>query len=155
MEIRLAVERDMDPLIRMRWDFTFEHNPRIVADYNRFRDECRTFLADAIHGGKWFIWLAEIDGQVVSHIYIELIDKVPRPGRITHPFAYMTNVYTIPSHRSKGIGSQLLRRIEEWGGEKQLEFIMVWPSEEAVPFYSRNGYKHCTEPMELQVNKEQ
>lgn len=151
MELRLATEADIDQLTRMRWDFTFEHKPNTVANYDEFYEECKAFLAEVINGGKWFIWVAEIEGAIVSHIYIELIDKVPRPGRITHPFAYMTNVYTLPEYRSKGIGGQLLNRIEEWGREKKYEFIIVWPSDDAVPFYARNGYKHCTEPMELKL----
>ena len=53
-----------------------------------------TFLGNAINSGQWIIWVAEENKRVVSHIYIELIQKVPRPGRFTYPFAYMTNVYT-------------------------------------------------------------
>jgi GNAT superfamily N-acetyltransferase len=152
MNIRMATLQDIDQLVLMRWDFTLEHAPDIVALYKDFYTECKSFLESAISGGKWFIWVVELDNRVVSHIYIELIDKVPRPGRVTDPFAYMTNVYTLPGYRSQGIGSQLLERIEGWGREKQLEFIMVWPSDEAVPFYARNGYKHCTEPMELTLD---
>lgn len=70
-----------------------------------------SFLEKAIIGKQWFIWVVEADEKIVSHIYIELIQKVPRPGRITYPFAYMTNVYTIPDYRNKGLGSQLLERI--------------------------------------------
>jgi GNAT superfamily N-acetyltransferase len=91
------------------------------------------------------------DGLIVSHNYIELIEKVPRPGRVTHPFAYMTNVYTMPACRSQGIGSRLLERIREWAEERQYEFIIVWPSEEGRDFYARKGYRVCNDPMELHV----
>jgi hypothetical protein len=60
----------------------------IKADYELFYLECRAFLQDAITGARWFIWIAEIDQFVISHIYIQLIDKVSRPGRITYPFGY-------------------------------------------------------------------
>ncbi|WP_338080684.1 GNAT family N-acetyltransferase [Cohnella luojiensis] len=50
------------------------------------------------------IRVAETNGVIASRIYIQLIDKVPRPGRVTYPFAYMTNVYTDPDYRSRGIG---------------------------------------------------
>ena len=53
------------------------------------------FWRNNLDGDQWFIWIAEDEGIIVSHIYIELIQKVPRPGRITKPFAYMTNVYTV------------------------------------------------------------
>ncbi len=151
VEVRLATESDIDQLIRMRWDFTFEHYSSIDASYQEFHKECKAFFEQALFGNRWFIWLAEINGLAVSHIYIELIEKVPRPGRISYPFAYMTNVYTIPEYRSRGIGGQILKRINEWSREKQHEFIIVWPSDDAVTFYARNGYKHCKEPMELQL----
>jgi len=92
-----------------------------------------------------------LNGIIAAHVYIQLIDKVPRPGRVTYPFAYMTNVYTDPDYRAQGIGSQLLQAIREWAKANKYEFIIVWPSEEARGFYSRNGYALCNDPMELQL----
>jgi GNAT superfamily N-acetyltransferase len=149
MNIRKAREDDMEALIRMRWEFTLEHQPEVKGDYELFAQECREFLVQAIRGERWHIWVAEVDAKIVSHVYIQLIDKVPRPGRITYPFAYMTNVYTLPSWRSQGIGSQILQKIEKWATENKFEFIIVWPSEESRDFYGRNGYKLCNDPMEL------
>jgi GNAT superfamily N-acetyltransferase len=151
MEIRLARQEDIVSLIRMRWDFTLEHDTSGKVkeeDYAYFNDECREFLMNAIGGNDWYIWVAELDEKIVSHIFIELVHKVPRPGRITYPFAYMTNVYTLPDYRGKGIGSKLLTRINEWAKEQKYEFVIVWPSDESIEFYRRNGYRHCKEPME-------
>jgi GNAT superfamily N-acetyltransferase len=151
MQIRLAEKKDIDQLIRMRWDFTledYEEGTFSEKDYPEFEKECRTFLKDALGGGHWYIWIAEDQGKVLTHIYIERIQKVPRPGRITYPFAYMTNVYTVPGYRGKGIGSRLITAINEWIEENHYEFVIVWPSEEGIEFYRRNGYKHCSEPME-------
>lgn len=152
MEIREATEEDIEALIMMRWEFTLEHQPELKDDYELFATECRAFLLQAIRGERWHIWIAETNGVIASHIYIQLIDKVPRPGRITYPFAYMTNVYTDQAYRSRGIGSQLLMRIQEWAVESKFEFIIVWPSEESREFYARNGYTLCNEPMELQLS---
>jgi GNAT superfamily N-acetyltransferase len=151
MNIRKAREEDIDALILMRWEFTFEHQPEVQDDYGLFAMECRTFLEQAIRGDRWHIWVAELDGVIASHIYINLIDKVPRPGRITYPFAYMTNVYTDPDYRSQKIGSQLLSAIKDWATENKFEFIIVWPSEESRDFYARNGYTLCNDPMELHL----
>jgi GNAT superfamily N-acetyltransferase len=151
MEYRLAKPADIDQLVRMRWDFTVEDYPEMGSetDYGSFDTECRSFLESALDSGQWYIWVAEEDGNLLSHIFIELINKVPRPGRVTCPFAYMTNVYTVPEFRGKGIGSQLLSRVNEWAEKRKYEFIIVWPSDTSVEFYQRNGYQHCVEPMEL------
>ncbi|WP_217597815.1 GNAT family N-acetyltransferase [Cohnella sp. GbtcB17] len=151
MRIRRAYIEDIEALILMRWEFTLEHQPEMSDDLELFAAECRAFLEEAIRGERWHIWLAEVEGVIASHIYIQLIDKVPRPGRITYPFAYMTNVYTDPAYRSQGTGSELLKAVRTWATENKLEFIIVWPSDESREFYRRNGYTLCNDPMELHL----
>lgn len=150
MKIRLADKADIDQLIKMRWDFTLEDYPDMGdgIEYNSFERECREFLESALESRRWFAWVAEEEGAILSHIYIELINKIPRPGRVTNPFAYMTNVYTVPEYRGKGVGSRLLSRVNEWSKERNFEFIIVWPSDKSIEFYERSGFSHCKEPME-------
>jgi len=111
------------------------------------------FLNQALEGDQWFIWVAEEDGEIVSHIYVELVQKVPRPGRITNPFAFMTNVYTVEAYRNKGIGSQLISKVNSWVKERDIEFVIVWPSDDSVNYYKKNGYVHVEEPMEYVPSK--
>lgn len=153
MQIRLAEEEDIDQLIRMRWDFHNEYSEcRIGEDsYGLFYTECKIFLTEALRSRRWFIWVAVTEGRIASHIYLERIDKLPRPGRSSNSFAYMTNVYTLPEWRREGIGSRLLNAIELWSKEQVHEFIIVWPSEWSRSFYERNGYLQCKEPMELML----
>ena len=149
MIIRFAEDKDIEQLIKMRWDFTIEDDEsKKDASYDHFEKECHAFLVSVINSGLWFIWVAEENGKIVSHIYIELIQKVPRPGRVTSPFAYMTNVYTVPKYRGRGIGSKVLQEINKWIKDNNYEFVIVWPSEDSIHYYERNGYVHCKEPME-------
>jgi ribosomal protein S18 acetylase RimI-like enzyme len=62
------------------------------------------------------------------------------PVRENRRIAYMTNVYTRPSHRSRGIGGQLVERAQEAAREADVELIIVWPSEESISFYERYGF---------------
>lgn len=151
MNIRLATNLDIDQLIKMRWDFTNDYSdcPIESNEYEGFYLECREFLTNAIQSNRWYVWVADLEGQLISHVYIELIHKVPRPGRKTNRFTYMTNVYTLPEYRGKGVGSQILKKIETWSRKNEYEFIIVWPSEWSIDFYERNGYQQCKEPMEL------
>ncbi|WP_079508586.1 GNAT family N-acetyltransferase [Mesobacillus jeotgali] len=150
MDFRLANKQDIKQLIKMRWDFTLEDYPKMAEGvaYHSFETECEEFLESSLDSGRWFIWVAEEREEIISHIYIELIHKVPRPGRVTDPFAYMTNVYTKPEYRGKSVGSRLISTVNSWAEENQFEFIIVWPSETSIEFYGRNGYSPCTEPME-------
>ncbi|WP_121640675.1 GNAT family N-acetyltransferase [Virgibacillus sp. Bac330] len=132
----------------MRWDFTIEYDEsKRNASYYSFEKQCQIFLENAMNSSQWFIWVAEENEKVISHIYVELIQKVPRPGRVTHPFAYMTNVFTIPEYRNKGVGSKMLKTINNWTKENNYEFVIVWPNDESINYYKKNGYVHCKEPM--------
>ncbi|WP_374019090.1 GNAT family N-acetyltransferase [Paenibacillus thiaminolyticus] len=79
-----------------------------------------------------------------------LIRHLDLDGRQIH-LHNMTNVYTLPEHRGKGLGSQSLKQVERWSRKNEFEFIIVWPSEWSIEFYERNGYKLSKEHMELML----
>ena len=55
--------------------------------------------------------MAEVDGQIVAHAFVQLIDRVPRPIEERAHLAYLTNVYTRPEFRGQGIGTQVIAAI--------------------------------------------
>jgi GNAT superfamily N-acetyltransferase len=139
--VRLAHAADIDELVSMRAGFTFEHRETALATNPGYEEECRAFVEDAIAGDRWQIWVAELDGAVVSHAFLALIDKVPRPIYVPRRIAYLTNVYTRPEHRNRGIGAELIRRVQEAAREADVEVMVVWPSDESVDFYMREGFE--------------
>lgn len=147
--VRLATINDIEELVQMRWDFSLEDYPDRSANFEEFRAVCSDFLVKAIEGGDWYIWVAEVDQAIVSHMYLQLIHKVPRPGKSLDPyFGYVTNVYTRPSLRGQGIGTRIHDAIERWSKENEVEFLILWPSSDSVQFYERNGFARCEEVME-------
>ncbi|MGO4696831.1 GNAT family N-acetyltransferase [Paenibacillus sp. 2TAB26] len=147
--IRLATLEDIDELVRMRWEFSEEENCDITLNYEEFHQTCYEFLVKAMKSGDWYIWVAEDSGSIVSHMYLQLIHKVPRPGKSPDPYyGYVTNVYTRPAFRNQGIGSDIQLAMEHWSKENKVEFLLVWPSSNSVQFYSKNGFFRCEEAME-------
>ncbi|TCM89119.1 N-acetylglutamate synthase-like GNAT family acetyltransferase [Paenibacillus sp. BK033] len=147
--IRLAHLDDVDALVQMRWEFSEDERRNGATRYEEFHKICSAFLIKAIYSGDWYIWVAEIDNEIVSHMYLQLIHKVPRPGKSPDPrFGYVTNVYTRPAHRNKGIGTRIHAAVEQWSKDNQAEFLLLWPSSESVAFYSRNGFVASEEAME-------
>lgn len=146
--IRLATRPDINALVEMRRDFTFE-DPEVNEAPSRvgFEADCADFLEDAISSGRWHIWVAELDGRIVSHVFVALIDKVPRPVRENSKIAYLTNVYTRPEYRGRGISAQLIERAQQAAREARVELMIVWPSEESVELYKRAGFADPNEPL--------
>lgn len=130
----------------MRWDFSEEERIDTVITSEEFNQVCSAFLVKAIQSGDWYMWVAEISGSLASHMYLQLIHKVPRPGRSPDPYyGYVTNVYTRPAFRSLGIGSKMHKAMENWSKENGVEFLILRPSSESVKLYSRNGFSRCEE----------
>ena len=149
VKFRIAINKDVQELAEMRWDFrTEDHDASIAKD--DFLAYCTDFLRAGLESGRWVYWVAEIEGMILSHIFIQKIRKVPKPNCLEEHFAYLTNVYTRPAYRNQGIGSKLLTHVLAWAEAQDLEALLVWPSENSKEFYRRSGFD-STEAFEKEL----
>jgi GNAT superfamily N-acetyltransferase len=118
-----------------------------------FVKECVSFLKRGLDNGYHVYWLAEQDGEIVAHIFVHKIDMVPRPCKIYDQFGYITNNYSKPEYRNKGIGSELMHKVKDWARAEDLELLIVYPSDKAVSFYKRAGFNIENEVMELRLRE--
>ena len=149
---RVATDTDLAELAAMRWDFRLEEAPgTTVHDRATFLHACRTFLQQGLANQRWTYWIATTDGQIVSHIFIQRIAKVPKPNRLEEALGYVTNVYTRPAYRNRGIGTELMTHVLQWAAEQDLESLIVWPSRSSMRFYERAGFRGGSDMLEYEV----
>lgn len=149
---RLAGADDLAELAEMRWDFRMEESEGVAAnDKTTFLRACIAFLQRGLTTGTWAYWIAVVDGQIVSHIYVCKMQKVPKPNKLDDADGYVTNVYTRRAYRSLGIGSELMAHVKAWAKEQDYNQLFVWPSEASVPFYGRAGFVGHSDVMEFEV----
>jgi GNAT superfamily N-acetyltransferase len=143
---RLATADDIPVLAEMRAAFHFEDDPAGIGSpgFEKAFDEV---VRRGIESGRWAVWVAESGGSIVSHAFVGLVDKIPRPERQALFLGYLTNVYTRPEQRNRGIGSGLLAQVEDWARANDVELLVVWPSDESVPFYERAGFATGRDPL--------
>lgn len=146
---RLGVERDIEMLAEMRWQHENEEEGPFEMSKSDFMNRCGVFLKEGLKAGEWTYWIAEHEGIIISNIFVRTIKKVPRPQEMVSQIGYVTNVYTRAEYRNKGIGSNLLEKVKSWATDNDIELLFVWPSEQAVGFYERQGFKNRNEIMEL------
>jgi ribosomal protein S18 acetylase RimI-like enzyme len=144
--IRLATVDDVPALTELRHAFTFEDPTQPFELRDDFEDAFTEVVGAGITSGRWTVWVAETEGEIVSHVFIGLIDKIPRPIRQDRWLGYVTNVYTRPEHRGRGIGTALLEHVTSWAAEQQVELLIVWPSDESLGFYERAGFSSGRDP---------
>ena len=155
LEFRVATEKDIPQLVQMRWDFlTEDDDEQPVVSREEFLSLCTKFLADGFKRGDWTYWVAADKEEIVSHIFVYLIRPMPRPSRLDDRYGYMTNVYTKPRYRNRGVGRDLMRRVKRWARELDAALLIVSPSEASVPFYRRAGFSFETEFMEFRLRGE-
>ena len=133
MEYRIAGIEDFIELSQMRWDFKTEGKDTLnFINKDIFMKECYKFFKSGLEEGSWTHWIALDNNMIVSHISINHIRKIPKPNRIIDEYGYVTNVYTKPSYRGKGIGSKLLDNLQACRTEQDLERLIEWASHEDV-----------------------
>jgi RimJ/RimL family protein N-acetyltransferase len=151
--IRQAGPADADELARLRWDFTFEEDPvpteTPAAFARRFAATWRQY-----HGsGRWTVWVAEdrLSHGLIGCIWVERVDKVPRPIPHADHMGYVTNVYVEPRQRNRGVGTALLRAAVDHASERDWQQLFLWPSDASAAFYARAGFRPSNEVLERSV----
>jgi len=141
--IRLAEEKDFLQLAEMKWehsaedDVTYGESNIVGVDKQQFIDEFVEFLKNDT---TYTVFVMELDGIVVSAMYVAIVNKVPKPKVNNYCLAYLTNVHTLEAYRNKGYGTQLLTYIKNYLKERNCEMVIVWPSKNSARWYERNEF---------------
>jgi ribosomal protein S18 acetylase RimI-like enzyme len=138
--IREATPGDAAELARLRWEFRVEEQPAQPRD--EFLSGFESWLHEALASGRWVVSVAEsAPGTLCGCMYLERVTKLPLPGTLRREWGYITSAYVAAEERGRGLGQELLGHLVEAARERRLEFLILWPSDEALPFYRRAGFR--------------
>jgi GNAT superfamily N-acetyltransferase len=149
--VRRATPADIAELARLRWDFSADEAAAWGGGYAEYARGFAAFADRALAGGGWVVWVAEFGPRLVGNVWVQRVDKVPRPGLFDGCWGYVTNVYVDEPFRDLGVGSRLLDAAVAAAKEAGWELLLVWPSERSVPFYRRVGFAPPPEALELML----
>lgn len=93
-------------------------------------------------------WAAVEDGRIVGCAGAYTLRTVV-PGGATVPTAGLTTVGVLPTHRRRGITTELLARILDQAVEREEPFTTLFASQAAI--YGRFGYGLATQALQLDV----
>ena len=152
MKYRTADESDVVTLAEMRWEFQTEDNDnQPIVSKTKFVEVCSDFLRQGLTQKNWVYWIAKIEREIVSHIFVHRVRRVPRPFWLNNAYGYVSNAYTKPAYRRQGIGTQLMQQVLSWAKHQEIDVLIVSISEESVNFYERAGFTAKNEWMECLV----
>jgi GNAT superfamily N-acetyltransferase len=147
--IRRAIPTDVIRLSRLRWDYRLEDGEVPTTTYDAFAARYAAFVRAGLSSGEWAYFVAESEGEIVAHMAVQVVRAIPRPSRVSDQWGYLTDVYTRPAWRGRGVGTAILRYLTAWARVRDLEMLLVSPSDQSRPFYARAGFADGTELMTL------
>ncbi len=153
MRIRRATPTDVPELARLRWAFRAEAGETPVSTFEAFAARYGAFVRAGLAGGEWAYFVAEDEGAIVGHMAVRVVRSVPRPSRRGDQWGYLTDCYTCPEWRGRGVGAAILARVTEWARGRDLVLVLVSPSERSRAFYARAGFAEAREFMALTLRE--
>jgi GNAT superfamily N-acetyltransferase len=149
MHYRVATADDLPGLALMRWAFRTEAGEEPAESEAAFMARYAALVGPGMARGEWVYWVATDGGRIVAHMAVGTVRSIPRPARHDDRWGYLTDCYTRPEYRNRGIGSELLAHVRTWCAAQDLEILLVWPSERSEPFYRRAGFTGARDALQL------
>lgn len=140
MIYRKATTEDIDKIIELRIKLLIEEAASTPSD---IRVELREyFLAELNH--SIVVMLAEYNDKVIATSSVVFQQYPPSFSNKHGLRAYITNVYTIPEYRRKGINTILLDKLVEEIRARNVSYIWLWATEQGTHLYTKYGFKKLT-----------
>lgn len=132
----------------MRYEFRATLNEP-VEGIEDFVARCAPWMAKRLESeSPWRCWVAERDGALAGHLWLQLIEKVPNPVPEREQHGYITNAYVRPAFRGAGTGAALLGAALAYCREAGVDSVILWPTERSQGLYARHGFGFPQDLME-------
>jgi ribosomal protein S18 acetylase RimI-like enzyme len=150
IRIRTARAADARTLAARRYEFRRAYaSPGERESEAVFVRRCAAWMRRALRDRRrWRCWVAvaahaaanaDAKADIIGHVWLQTIDKVPNPGAEAERHAYITNLYVQPAFRG-GIGQRLLAAAMDWCKARRMDSVILWPTDDSRSLYARHGF---------------
>lgn len=151
--IRRALPSDAETLAQMRYDFRTSFGGA-TETAREFVPRATAWMKERLRDGSaWCCWVAEIDGLIAGHIWLQLIEKVPNPVVELEKHGYITNVFVAEHARSHGIGNSLIQAALDHCRAEGIDSVVLWPTQRSRSLYARHGFAAPEDLFELKLDE--
>jgi GNAT superfamily N-acetyltransferase len=86
-------------------------------------------------------WVADDASTVVAATGLTVLDRRPYPGNLTGLDGYVTNMFTLPAYRRRGLARQLLEYLIAHARQVGIKRLFLESSREGQPLYEEFGFR--------------
>lgn len=135
-----ASKDDIKELVRLRIAYMIDDFGG-VSDHER---ECmEKQLPDYFNrklGNELIAFIAKVDNRIVSVAYLHIIEMPANSILLNGLYGEVLNVYTEPEYRGKGLCTQLIKNLIEYGKKRGLGRVDLSATKEGYPIYKKVGF---------------
>ena len=148
MNYRICTKKDIPVMCEMRKQQLIQSgiDPKTDIDAELYR-----FFTDKLDDGSLVEWMLEENGKVIATAGILFIEFPPSYRNPTGVRGYITNMYTAPEYREKGIASSMLEKLIEEARKRSVFRICLRASEMGKSVYKQFGFEESDRWMELDL----
>ncbi len=141
--IRMATLEDIDTLVKLRIELLKEVKNKFgIYDWDNYSRTLKIFYNNTIPNDKVVAFLAEKDDFVIAISVIYFYNLVPLLNDLDGKLAFLTDMYTIPKYRNKGIGKALLNAIMDYAKTSGYPKVVLNSTDCCNKLYEQYGFKY-------------
>ena len=137
MFIRKALPKDAEELKTLFFEYLTSFPPTEEQDMNKWRE----IIAKLYNNENSYLLVAEVDGRVVSTVYLTIIENLTHNLR---SFGVIENVVTHIDYRNEGYASALLQEATNIARQHNCYKVFLETGsnkESTLNFYQNNGFE--------------
>ena len=134
---RRAVPADADVLANLRRQQLLDEG---MTELQNIDLEMKVFFQEKLSSQALHQWVVEADGEIIATAAFLIVDLPPNFRNPSGKRGYITNVYTAPAHRRKGISGRLMDILVQEAGETGITSMWLFASEQGESVYRKAGF---------------
>ena len=140
--VREAGPDDIPVLTELRWLMCVEQDVAPPGTREAYEAALLEFLRATMADGRCRSWLARDEGgDAVGAVTLWSFPLLPRPGVSRQLHGWVSNLFTLPEHRRRGIATLLLRTAAAEAAARGVTHLLLDPAPGTEPVYAGVGYE--------------
>ena len=148
MNYRTATLDDIEVLVELRKKQLVDEGIDANKDIN---EELTNFFRKKLDDHSLIEWVVSGNDTIIATAAIVFYEFPPTYTNKSGVKGYITNMYTVPEYRGKGIATSLLDKLVEEAKTRKVEKLWLSASKLGRPVYLKYGFKETNECLELEI----
>lgn len=148
MIYRLATIHDINTLADLRKQQLADEG---ISEDKDIDVELHNFFMKKMKDGTLVEWVAEENNVIIATAAIVFYEFPPSYTNESGIKGYITNMYTAPAYRGRGIAVSLLHKLITEAKERKVEYLWLSASKMGRPVYQKIGFKDSYDWMDLHI----